>query len=156
MGIVVICPYCQGEARLVGSREVYPRSPKDYGMFWKCDPCGAWVGTHKNSKVHAPLGRLADEELRNWRSRAHDALDPLWKCGGMTRGEAYALVRRLTGLPEHRAHIGKMDVVECKALIAGLDALASSSPAPPSPPSGTGCANTRMQWPVQSKEASGM
>jgi hypothetical protein len=113
----VQCPYCGNPARLEDSAIIYSRS---YGMIWDCRPCDAYVGTHKGSKDHAPLGRLADRELREWKKRAHAAFDPLWKSGRITRPEAYKHLQELMGMTADQAHIGKFDVAECMALVEAL------------------------------------
>lgn len=113
----VVCPYCGNRAKLVSSFEIYGAAAKDYGMFWQCWPCDAYVGTHKNSAVHMPLGRLANKDLREWRRRAHSAFDPLWKSGRMKRKDAYALMCTALEIQPHQAHIGKFNVVDCKRLV---------------------------------------
>ncbi len=113
----VQCPYCGQPANLVDSVTIYGRS---YGMIWDCRPCDAYVGTHKNSKDHAPLGRLADKELREWKKRAHAAFDPIWKSGQMSRPNAYNRLQEIMGLTADDAHIGMFDVAECKKLIDAL------------------------------------
>ena len=118
----VICPYCQNPAKLVDSATIY--RGRDYGKLWRCDPCDAHVGVHRNSPDYAPLGRLANKELRQWKMRAHAAFDPLWKTGrhgspsrGMRRAEAYRWMREALGMTQEEAHVGKFDVPECKRLI---------------------------------------
>lgn len=110
-----ICPYCHQFARLVDSAIVYGRS---YGKMWLCSPCRAWVGVHKNSLSHKPLGRLANAELREWKQQAHRAFDPLWTLGRMSRWSAYRRAARLMGRKE--IHIGEFDVEDCRRLITVL------------------------------------
>ena len=114
----VICDYCKNPAELVDSKEIYGRS---YGMAWLCRSCDAWVGCHKNSKKqHAPLGRLANAELRKWKIRAHAAFDPLWKSGEMKRAQAYKIMAEILNIPTNKAHIGMLDVGQCKKLVDAL------------------------------------
>jgi hypothetical protein len=80
-------------------------------------PCDAWVGTHKNSPTHAPLGRLANAELRAAKRAAHAAFDPLWKGGQMSRSKAYALLAQKMGIDPKDSHIGMFDVEQCKTVI---------------------------------------
>jgi hypothetical protein len=114
----VICPYCIKPAKLVDSIVVYRTA--SYGMMWLCAPCDAYVGTHRDSKQHIPLGRLANAELRKWKIRAHAAFDPLWKNGEMSRGKAYLLMQDLMGISAGQAHIGEFTVDDCKLLIEKL------------------------------------
>jgi hypothetical protein len=114
----VTCPYCQANAELVSGSVIYPHRPDLASkMFWLCNPCDAYVGVHEGSPKFAPLGRLANQELRGWKKRAHAAFDPLWKGGTYRRTEAYALLREKLGITKDQAHIGKMDVDQCKRVV---------------------------------------
>lgn len=115
-----ICPYCGSTSVLESSKKVY--NGQDYGLMYICanyPKCDAYVGVHKGSA--RPLGRLANSELRKWKKKAHNTLDPLWKTGEMTRDEAYGLVQTVLGLPRAEAHIGMLDVDQCKKLVQRLD-----------------------------------
>ena len=114
----VQCPYCGQPAKLVDSALVY--GGRSYGMIWDCRPCDAYVGTHKNSKDNAPLGRLANKELREWKKRAHAVFDHLWKSGQMTRPQAYKHLQKIMGMSAGEAHIGMFDVTGCKRLVVAL------------------------------------
>lgn len=109
-----ICPYCEAPAVLVDSVEVYSRS---YGLIWLCRDCQAWVGIHKNSPLSAPLGRLANAELRKLKIQAHAAFDPLWKSGAMTRPEAYKHLAKLMRIKVKKTHIGFFDADQCRQVI---------------------------------------
>ena len=112
------CPYCGNDAELSTGHKVYPhRSDLANLKIWACFPCDAWVGTHKNSPTHAPLGRLANAELRMAKRKAHAAFDPLWKSGQMSRKKAYALLSEKMGLTPDETHIGMFDVEQCKTVI---------------------------------------
>ena len=112
---IVKCPYCLKSAVLVDSIKVFYR--KSYGLIWLCEPCGAYVGTHKNSPTHAPLGRLANAELKLWKMKAHVAFDYTWQSGKMSRKQAYAKMAEVMNMTKAEAHIGKFDVEECKRLV---------------------------------------
>ena len=114
----ILCPYCLYSAQLVSGKEIYPhRSDLAHLKFWLCKPCWAYTGTHINSKRHAPKGRLADAELRAAKIAAHAAFDPLWRDGGMKRGDAYKWLQTVLQRDE-QPHIGWMDVNECKEVVA--------------------------------------
>jgi len=119
----VICPYCDKPAELVDSSVIYGPFKPDFGKFWHCSPCDAYVGTHRNSPRHAPLGRLANKTLRHWKMRAHAAFDPLWKSGRMTRVRAYDWMARRLEIPKEKAHIGKFDVEQCQKLVELMETL---------------------------------
>ena len=116
-----ICPYCGGQAILYkNSAQLY--GGRDYGPTWAC-PCGARVGCHPGSTQ--PLGRLADERLRQCKKAAHAALDALWKRKMLrdktdrhqARGAAYRWLAGQLGIPEQTCHIGWMDEAGCRAVI---------------------------------------
>lgn len=120
--ITVTCPYCGHAAELVDSSVVYGRS---YGKVWLCRPCQAWVGCHKNSRRHAPLGRLANAELRAAKQEAHAAFDRLWQAKmrhhnvpqSEARPAAYRWLAEQMGMSKADCHIGKMDVQECRRVV---------------------------------------
>jgi hypothetical protein len=110
----VTCPYCEAPALLVDSKQVYQKS---YGMIWLCRPCDAFVGTHQNSKRHAPLGTLANKTTRQLRRRVHSMFDPLWKrkieregCDrSVARNAGYKWLSEQLGIPIEECHIGMFD-----------------------------------------------
>lgn len=93
--------------------------PADWGPAWKCTPCDAYIRCYAGTT--RPLGSLADAETREWRSRAHAALDALWRDGGMSRSAAYRWMAEAMGLTEAEAHIGRMDPAACRRLIDLVD-----------------------------------
>ena len=110
------CPYCGNRSKLAISAEIYPHNDHDYGFFWRCAPCDAYVGTHSNSRRHAPLGRLANKELRSAKKVAHAAFDPLWRNTDWSRQEAYGWLTQQMG-KARQVHIGEMDTAECRLVI---------------------------------------
>lgn len=110
------CPYCLDEAKLVDAAAIYGHA-RYGGMYWHCAPCKAWVGTHRGSPKHAPLGRLANAQLRDAKMAAHSAFDHLWQHGGMRRADAYAWLAEQMGIPRGRCHIGWMDVDDCGRVV---------------------------------------
>jgi hypothetical protein len=60
---------------------------KHFTKIYICNDCGASTGCHPNTET--PLGKMADLETRKLRVKAHNAFDPLWKAGYMTRTKAY-------------------------------------------------------------------
>lgn len=108
----VLCPHCGIAAEWVENSAIYgKRYGKSY-MMWLCRPCNAYVGCHNNTRL--PLGTMANKELRQWRIKAHDAFDPLWRNGAMKRDEAYVLLSRELG---REVHIGQSDIEQCKEII---------------------------------------
>lgn len=113
----VICDYCGSKTQLVTGEKIYPHRPDLYSLsFYYCDNGHdpAYVGCHKGTDK--PLGRVADAELRQAKSEAHAAFDPLWKRsdGLGTRSSAYVWLAEQLGLPKHETHIGMFDVDTCR------------------------------------------
>lgn len=115
-----VCQYCKRDAELVSSKVVYRGN--DYGKIWLCSPCGAWVGVHRGTD--APLGSLANAELREWRKKAHAAFDPAWRNAtergqrkGSARRRAYLWLATQLGIPVDDCHIGQFDIDACKQVI---------------------------------------
>lgn len=108
------CPYCGAPTKLVDDFQIYGRS---YGTkCYVCEPCGAWVGCHKNSDK--ALGRVANKELRELKHRAHEAFDPLWKEGHLPRTAAYEVLSAAFNLPTEQTHIGMFNEDMCRKVIA--------------------------------------
>lgn len=112
------CDYCSRPAELVGGQTIYPHRPDLFDLkFWLCTPCNAYVGCHKTSPNHAPLGRLADPELRKWKQLAHAAFDPPWKAGAVKRSHAYIWLSVKMGIPLNDCHIGRFNVDQCRRVV---------------------------------------
>lgn len=119
--MTVKCNYCGKDAVLVTGRVIYPHRPDLAGLqFWQCSPCSAWVGCHKDSKA-APLGRLANAELRRAKSAAHAAFDPLWKSGMKRRRDAYEWLSKELGISGKDCHIGMFDVAMCHEVVRACE-----------------------------------
>ena len=115
----VRCTYCDQLAGLFEGKEVHPGRPDlEHQFFWVCWPCDAWVSCHPTGDRQRPMGFLANEETRAARSAAHTAFDPIWQEGEMTRHEAYAWLARGLGIRESDCHIGMMDAVACRRVVA--------------------------------------
>ncbi len=82
-------------------------------MCYYCKPCDAYVGCHNNSKK--PLGTLANKELRQWRIKAHEVIDPLWgRKGHYARRTIYIRLKEAFG---KEIHVGSSDIEQCKEII---------------------------------------
>lgn len=124
--MTVLCDYCGQPAELVRGNAIYPDRPDLWALhYWRCTPCGAYVGCHKAGATGRgdgtqPLGRLADAELRRAKMRAHAAFDPAWRSGRLSRSRAYARLATALGIPRSRCHIGYFDVAECERVVAAV------------------------------------
>jgi len=107
----VRCSECnRRDAVLVTGVDIYPHRSDLLGKsFYRCE-CGAYVGCHPGTT--SPLGSCAGANTRSARSRAHAALDPLWKSGKMTRRQAYAALAAGLGIHPKRCHISWMGTDE--------------------------------------------
>lgn len=127
--IIPHCRYCGTGAMLAHSGQPDYPYQRDYGPTWVCTPCGAWVGCHPGTLT--ALGALANAELRAWKQKAHAAFDPLWKCKmardkcsqSKARKAGYLWLARKLGIPLDRAHIGEMNVAECKQTVQICEAI---------------------------------
>ena len=107
-----LCPYCGGRSELVTGDVIYPRR-RDLRSksFYRCKPCGAWVGCHPGTVT--PLGRLANDALRRAKSAAHAAFDSHWQSRRMSRGDAYSRLAAELGIDRSDCHIGMFDEELC-------------------------------------------
>lgn len=108
------CPYCQKEAPWVSNELRYgKRYGKSYMCYW-CKDCDAYVGCHNNTRK--ALGTLANKELREWRMKAHEVLDELWKRpkNGYARRSVYIRLKEAFG---REIHVGEADIETCKEII---------------------------------------
>jgi len=112
----IICPYCDNPATFATGKEIYPYRKDLYSKnFWRCEPCGAYVGCHKGTDK--PLGRLANKELRDAKIKAHSLFDPLWKEKKMSRTYAYKWLSERLNIDTNKCHIGMFDVEMCNKVI---------------------------------------
>lgn len=101
--------YCCGCEKYVDALKcdglnIYPhRSDLQHLIFYQCNKCGSYVGTHKNSGK--PLGVLATKELMNARIHIHALLDPIWKSGKISRKGLYRLLSEHLEWDYHTAKI---------------------------------------------------
>lgn len=106
------CPYCGKIAAWVPNEQVYGKRYGKSFMCYYCAPCDAYVGCHNNTRK--PLGVMANKELRGWRMKAHNMVDPLWKSGRFRRDVVYMRLSQVLGRP---VHVGEADIVMCKEII---------------------------------------
>lgn len=107
------CPYCGARAYLRPASVVYGTSlpgSKLYvcGNFPACD---SYVAAHRTTQQ--PMGTLANKNLRRERQAAHAVFNQLWKCGLMTKRQAYLWLQAKLDLPECEAHIAKFSEGRC-------------------------------------------
>lgn len=112
-----LCPYCKVGTQLITGKDVYPHRPDLYAKkFWSCPRCYARVGCHGNT--NKPLGRLANKELRDLKSAAHAAFNPLYIDGIIeSRTKAYKWLAEQMQMTRKQCHIGKFNEDECRQVV---------------------------------------
>ncbi len=121
----IFCTGCGAEvdARLTDGAEMYPhRADLEALRFWVCDVCRAFVGCDAKGKdPMRPLGFLATPEIKTWRRKIHEMLDPLWKQKRIKRGKAYAYIAHRLGRTYHTAEIYSVeDGMKIFEIVRGL------------------------------------
>jgi len=113
---MIICPYCNKEAKFVTGEYVYPfqLQHKDKN-YYICDACDAYVGCHKGTRK--ALGTLADIELRALRIAVHVRFDHMWTSGVITRKDAYITLAKRLKIPLTKCHIANFDIKTCKKVL---------------------------------------
>lgn len=97
-------------AELKTGNIIYPHRPDLASLhFWQCPNCRNFIGTHKNSKNHAPLGYIPNYALKKARIKAHFYIDRLWKNRLYFRGEVYKRLSKEFGYP---FHVGMTKTIE--------------------------------------------
>lgn len=120
-----ICPYCRCGTRLAPGDEVYPHRTRESPrpkfldrMYYIClENPDHYVGTYADNLT--ALGRLADRELRTWKSMGHSAFDPLWrdKTRFQSQRQAYRWLSQAMNLPSEYTHFGMFTVEQCRQAV---------------------------------------
>ncbi len=88
-------------------------------LWYACSAgCAEVVPAHFNGR---PNGVAVPLELATARSRAHRALDQLWRSYRMSRPAVYKWLSARMGLPNERAHIGCFTVEQCNRVVRLVD-----------------------------------
>lgn len=88
-----------------------------FGQFWGCTrwpDCHGKHGAHPNG---SPMGIPGDATTRQARIQAHATFDAAWQSRGLTRTQAYAWLREMTGKSVRAAHISRFTADECRHLV---------------------------------------
>lgn len=94
---------CSVNIKLTTNDRVYGRIYGQWPHVYFCEDCGAAVGCHPGTYI--PLGRMADRQTRQLRARAHEAFDPLWRSGLMSRSTAYRWLAGELSIEHSACHI---------------------------------------------------
>ena len=91
-------------------------SPRFDRWFYSCEHWPTCNGTLPANRDGSPRGEPRTKELQSWRSRAHEAFDPIWKHGHMTRGRAYDWLKQKLGW-DYEPHMGSMTIEQCQRVM---------------------------------------
>ena len=82
---LTVCSLCGARVEYTNNRAVYGKPLGAWPMIYLCmnSQCRAYVHCHPGSST--PLGTMADGKTRRMRRIAHEAFDPLWQSGEMSR-----------------------------------------------------------------------
>lgn len=100
-----ICPYCKSSTKTVSEEVIYGISYTGKAVICCINypVCDSYVGTHKDG---TPLGRLANNQLRQDKISAHKFFDPLWQSKEYKRGTLYQMLADYLEIPGEYCHIG--------------------------------------------------
>jgi ssDNA-binding Zn-finger/Zn-ribbon topoisomerase 1 len=106
----LLCPECGARMRLRSSR---------FGPFYSCEKFPECKGSHGAHPDGTPLGTPANKETKEWRMKAHDAFDSIWKTAGVknARKKAYAFLAEQMDMLISDCHIGSFTQDECRTVI---------------------------------------
>lgn len=113
------CPVCSAPTEIAPATRIYGISGKEWGNVLVCSrfpACDTFVGCHQGTTK--PKGIPAGRLTRAARIGAHNAFDPLWSNGAMSRSAAYALLSRLTGIKD--PHIGEFTIEQCNDVVTRI------------------------------------
>lgn len=106
---------CSVNIELTTNDKIYGRIYGNWPKIYYCNDCTAAVGCHPGTEI--PLGRMADRETRKLRTKAHNAFDPLWRNGYMTRSRAYDWLAATLGIDYTECHISWLSKEQLKHVI---------------------------------------
>ena len=117
-----VCPYCGDKPKAIPSEQIYGKG-HNYGFLMACRKCEAFVGCHKGTKT--PMGRLASQDLRTAKRKAHFFFDQLWRKKmeednmpqGRARSLAYSWLAEQMGISTMICHIGMFDLGQCEWVV---------------------------------------
>ena len=105
--IPTTCLYCKALVVFTGNEAIYGKKYGN-GKCYKCTQCDSYVSVHSGTTI--PMGRLANQELRNLKVQCHALFDPVWKNKGpVSRTQAYDWLAEILDIPQRECHFGWFD-----------------------------------------------
>lgn len=105
------CNICGGPVTYESNARIYGRQYGS-GYCYRCESCGAYVGTHKPHPMKA-LGLLADEPMRTGKKMCHALFDLHWQGkpkARKKRNDLYSWLAEQMGIPTDECHFGYFDI----------------------------------------------
>lgn len=111
------CPVCGSSVVLRSADGIYHTNPNNTKLYVcsRYPECDTYVRTHPGTNI--PVGTLANRNLRKLRAEAHKSFDRLYRCGYMTKEDAYHWLASVVDAPLSHAHIGHLGDYYCKRVI---------------------------------------
>ena len=102
------CPDCQSPMVLRSG---------GYGNYLQCSKYPQCRGSQNATPFGEPKGVPTDTETKQARILAHRVFDPLWRTGGMARGDAYRWLSEAMGIAKGQCHIANFDKDQCLRVV---------------------------------------
>lgn len=115
----VICPECGADMVFRQTAKFKFRNGGNK-VFYGCSrypACTCIMGSHPDG---TPYGVPADKETKEWRVKAHQEFDRLWKSYRYTRHQAYEFLANIMQIPLKDAHISNFNKEQCQKLLEKL------------------------------------
>jgi hypothetical protein len=102
------CPYCKSKVVFASNSSIYGKEFGN-GMVYRCTDrfCNSYVGVHTGTKI--PLGRIANKELRQLKSKAHFMFDKYWESKKYYRDTCYKQLAFKLDIKVSECHFGWFD-----------------------------------------------
>lgn len=108
-----VCNLCGGKVECISNSVIYGREYGS-GYCYRCQSCGAYVGTHKPWPKRA-MGILANAEMREWKRKCHEVFDSFRKNeGGKKRRMMYKRLAEKMNIQVSMCHFGYFDTDQLK------------------------------------------
>lgn len=104
-----VCNLCGGRVDFISNALIYGR-PYGSGFAYRCEKCGAYVGTHNKGNKREALGILSNAQMRHLKTECHALFDAQWKGKKRTRTECYIKLAKALNISKENCHFGYFDL----------------------------------------------
>lgn len=105
------CHYCGGKVILTSNAYVYGKEYGKWPYVYACLLCEAYVGVH--NKTHIPLGTLANQAVRNARSKNKEKFIELINVSRINTNQGYSWLAKELGISKSKCHWGWFGIEMC-------------------------------------------